>query len=246
MNSFEIELESLKKFDQKTKSVKGYFYGQKSRYIKNYYKIKRELNKRDLILDIGANPPYFLASLKRIGYNIEGLDINPNFDSELIKEEKLTIKKCDIEKERFPYKDNYFDKIILSEVFEHLYVNPIHCMKEIRRILKKGGKLILTAPNGYSIKRIFNFLMGKGLSENPYREFNLFNQLGYRGHIREYSAKEMINFLENTGFFIIKTEYISYQHMRLRNSPINSLFIKIIYFLFSNFRSHIIIIANKK
>lgn len=242
-NKFEIELDKLKLFDEKTKSIKRYFYGQRSRYIDNYDMIKKFLSLNNRILDVGANPLYFLATLKRLGYHIEGLDINPNLDSDLIKKESLKITKCDIEKEKFPYEDHSFDVVILSEVFEHLYVNPLHCMREIKRILKKDGKLILTTPNGYSLKCIGNFVLGRGLSENPFREFNLMNTHCYRGHIREYSMGELKDFLQKTNFKIEDSFYISYEHVGLRNKNLLRIFSKFIYFIFPKFKSHIIIIA---
>ena len=44
-----------------------------------------------------------------------------------------------------PVSDNTFDVIMCIEVFEHL-PNPIDALVELNRVLKPGGKLILTAP----------------------------------------------------------------------------------------------------
>lgn len=242
---FEEELNNLKKFDKLTKSPKGYFSIQVSRYVNNYKKICNHLKKKDRILDIGSNPPYFLAAIKSMGHKIEGLDINPSLDSELIKEYKLKIKKCDIEQEPFPYKDNSFDKIILSEVFEHLYVNPIYTMKEISRVLKNKGELIFTTPNGYSLKRVGKFILGRGSSANPYSSFSSFIEYGYRGHIREYSLSELKDFLEKTGFIVTENCYTSYEHMFIKKNKLLNLFVRFIYYLLPSLRSHIIIIAEK-
>ena len=42
-------------------------------------------------------------------------------------------------------KDESFDVVLCSEVLEHL-PNPVEALKEFKRLLKKDGKLILTAP----------------------------------------------------------------------------------------------------
>ena len=45
----------------------------------------------------------------------------------------------------FPFKNAFFDSVITSEVFEHVF-NPDEFIKEIFRVLKPGGKLLLTVP----------------------------------------------------------------------------------------------------
>lgn len=245
MKIFEKELNELEKYDVETKHTKKYFFGQRDRYLRNYLELKKIISFKDKILDVGSNPLYFLATLKRLGYEIEGIDLNPDYDSYFISQERLIIKKCDIEKERFPYKDESFDKIIFSEVFEHLYVNQIHCLNELRRILKKGGKLILTTPNGYSLKRILNFILGKGMSEDPYKCFEDFIKMGIRGHIREYSSKEINNFLKRTGFTVKKGIYLFYPHQRIKDKFFLSNLVSFFYLIFPTFRSHIIFIIEK-
>jgi len=244
IEEFELILDDIGSSIKYKKDYK-YFLGQRLRWIGNFKVLKEYLNKKDKILEVGSFPSYFLATLKEGGYNIEGLDIDPNREKNFIKDKELIVEKCDIEKELFPIKDNETDKVILGEVFEHLYINPIFTMKEIRRILKKKGKLILTTPNGYSIKRIINFLKGKGASENPFDEFDKLNTVGHRGHIREYSVYELKDFLKKSGFKVEYIYYISFDHLRLKSKPFLSLIIKFLYWMLPKFRSHIIIIAKK-
>ena len=44
---------------------------------------------------------------------------------------------------RIPFSDNYFDSVLSSEVFEHVF-NLNELMMEISRVTKKGGKLLIT------------------------------------------------------------------------------------------------------
>jgi ubiquinone/menaquinone biosynthesis C-methylase UbiE len=44
-----------------------------------------------------------------------------------------------------PFKDDHFDSILCSEVAEHLFDLPA-ALGEMNRVLKKGGKLLLTCP----------------------------------------------------------------------------------------------------
>lgn len=54
---------------------------------------------------------------------------------------------CDIT--NIPVDDSSFDVILLTEVLEHL-PEPFLALKELNRILKKGGYLYLTAPQGWA------------------------------------------------------------------------------------------------
>jgi len=248
-NEFKKTLENLEKERINKKSYpsegRGYFYMHKGRYIKNYNVIKNILKKDEQILDLGSVPCHFIACLQRMQYNVVGIDKDPSRDKKFISQESLKIHKCDIEENKLPFKDNSFDVIIFSEIIEHLYVNPIFTLKEIKRILKKDGKLILTSPNGYSLKRVVKFLFGKGLGEDPFQQFNKLFLQGHRGPVREYSLKELKSFLTNVGFKVEKTFFLFYNHYKLRNNPLAQSFLNLIYFILPFFRTHIIIIAKK-
>jgi len=47
--------------------------------------------------------------------------------------------------EDMPFKSQYFDTILATEVLEHCN-NPVAFLRECSRVLKKGGNLILSAP----------------------------------------------------------------------------------------------------
>ena len=46
---------------------------------------------------------------------------------------------------KIPFDDNFFDSILASEVMEHVF-NPDQVLKELNRVLKKDGKILITAP----------------------------------------------------------------------------------------------------
>jgi len=54
--------------------------------------------------------------------------------------------RCDITRQKLPFKSNIFDKVYSSFVFEHL-ANPEFVLKEMVRVLKKGGEIEIHTNN---------------------------------------------------------------------------------------------------
>ena len=55
-----------------------------------------------------------------------------------------------------PFANETFNKILLMEVIEHLDAGDINsCLQEIKRVLKKGGYLIVTTPNSWNKVLLF-------------------------------------------------------------------------------------------
>lgn len=60
----------------------------------------------------------------------------------------------DVTKKKLPFKNKFFDKIVMCNVLEHLDT-PMFALKEIRRVLKDTGKLIIVVPNCDNIIKVF-------------------------------------------------------------------------------------------
>lgn len=100
------------------------------------------------VLDVGCGYGELLSQAASAYQDAEffGIDYSP----ERVKESGLArvkTQRVDIEEERFPFEDAFFDVIFCTEVLEHLR-EPAGCFREIRRVLKTGGRAIFTVPNG--------------------------------------------------------------------------------------------------
>jgi len=187
-----------------------YFRNQKNRYIPDLETIKKWYNGGK-ILEMGSVPCHFTYILKKMGLAVTGLDIDPNRSKQFIEKHKLDVIKCDIEKDKIPFKNNSFDLVIFNEILEHLRIDPIFALKEVNRVLKPNKNMILTTPNLYSIINISSFLMGKSIND-AYDEFDKIHTLGHAGHVREFSSNEVKRFLKNTGFEVIEAKFINYDY----------------------------------
>lgn len=196
----------------------NYFSNQKKRYISDLKFIEHYYKKGE-ILEVGSLPCHLTALLKKLSYSVIGLDLNPNRAKEFIEKYKLTVIKCDIENDKIPFENDRFNFIIFNEIFEHLRIDPISTLKELNRVLSPSGIMMLTTPNLYSLPNIISFLLGRGFND-PYEEFEKLHTIGHMGHIREYSIKEVIRFLENTGFEVTDIKFRKYEGDRKSIIPI--------------------------
>lgn len=85
--------------------------------------------------------------------------------------------------EKLPFEKNFFDIILLNDVLEHLE-NPKIALKNIWRVLKKGGILYITTPNLNIVrKKIFRNSDKKvhHISLFPHSNlFSLLNSMGFK------------------------------------------------------------------
>lgn len=116
------------------------------------------------------------------------------------EEMSFEMLNVDVERDRFPFPDVYFDVALCCELIEHLTADPMHMLIELNRVLKWGGLLIVTTPNISSA-----FSIGKALSGNSpyvYGEYNP-KSPGDR-HSREYAPSEIKLALNAAGFKTVK------------------------------------------
>jgi len=86
-----------------------------------------------------------------------------------------------------PVADASFDVILCTEVLEHV-PEPIRAVKEFARIVKPGGKVLLTAP------------LGSGLHQEPYHFYGGYTPHWYRRFLHE-AGFEDIQIEPNGDFF---------------------------------------------
>ncbi len=145
------------------------------------------IQPKDFVLDLGcANGRDLIELSNRNFTNFLGVDISPEMISEAKKE--LVLRKIDEKKvmvgdaTNLEFADSTFDKVIASEMIEHIpdYKKAI---AEIHRVLKNNGCLIITTPNRRSWYGLDNFIyrlilnIFKKSSVHPYDEWKSFSEL---------------------------------------------------------------------
>jgi SAM-dependent methyltransferase len=147
------------------------------------------------------------AALKDLGYEMSALDLAPERFAKAIEHLGLDIRTCDVETGPVPFDADTFDGIVFNELFEHLRINPIFTMQESHRVLRPGGRLLLSTPNLRSFRGIRNLLLrhqGHAASASIYQQYEKLENLGHMGHVREYTTIEVSDFLTRVGFRVEK------------------------------------------
>lgn len=100
--------------------------------------------KDKTILEIGCGTGTLLNLLRKKN-KVYGVDASKT-GIEKAKSKNIESYLLDVNTAILPFADDYFDITICLETIEHLE-NPYHCLKEIRRVLKKNGQLLISIPN---------------------------------------------------------------------------------------------------
>ena len=158
------------------------------------------------LLDVGSFPGHLSALAQQRGWEVTGL--NNDIEGarpwatflDRCRARKIEILGCDVERAPFPAPTATFDAVLFCELFEHLYWNPFHTLKEIFRVLRPGGLLVLTTPNWRRAETLFRWLHDWGAQppvSRPY--YALFPSLLYHRHNREYTGSELDYYLARQG-----------------------------------------------
>ena len=159
--------------------------------VRNPY-FKRFLEPSDgaSILDVGCGVGYFTALLSEAGGDVCGVDVDPSSIS--VATQMIGNKFVIGSAEWLPFQDNSFDKILCSEVLEHI-VDDNRAVSEIRRVAKPGAVIVLTVPSpeGLFGARIKSICHGHDDIHGP------------EAHQRDgYTRSELRTLLESNGILI--------------------------------------------
>ena len=107
---------------------------------------------------------------------------------------ELTSAHFNLEEDVFPWPDDTFDVVVFCEIIEHLLMDPARVLREIHRVLRPGGRLILTTPNVDRLDNVLRLVAGANIYD-PYSGYG-----PYGRHNREYNRHELHLLLTHLGF----------------------------------------------
>jgi methionine biosynthesis protein MetW len=148
------------------------------------------------LLDIGCWDGRLMELIRQTNLyqDLYGIDII-NEAIENVKLKGFNAQLVDLNNEPLPFPDDYFDTVVLLAVLEHIF-DPYSVIKEINRVLRPGGLLIIDVPNVASFSNRTRILFGRipVTSGDP----------GWDGgHLHYFTKSALDEFLQRSGFYVI-------------------------------------------
>ena len=151
---------------------------------------------KGVILDIGAADGLFTEIVLKTtkAKKVIGIDVlksSVDWANDYYKKnKKLEFKLGDAHKLNFP--PSTFDAVYALEVLEHVH-DPQKVLKEIKRVLKKGGHAILLVPAENLIFKIVWLL------------WNLSGRMIWKdAHLHHYSNDQLVKLCKDVGFEVVE------------------------------------------
>lgn len=185
------------------------YYGKKNirfnRFVEFFIHLFRKRRARAIniffgsrpgrILDIGCGRALMLQELKQQGWKCYGIEYS-KISSEYARDISGVLIKIALDLPSCKFPEKHFDVVSLWHVFEHLK-NPTEVLKEIKKILKPEGVLLMEVPNFSSWQSRMNG--GKWIYLEAPR------------HLYHFSKKGLVQFLDRAGFQKQKISTFSFE-----------------------------------
>ncbi len=169
-----------------------------------------EPGRDDRILDCGCGMGFYLKLLSSVATgSYSGLDGDARalaFARQALAGQGIALAYGDVL--HMPYADASFDKVLFTEVLEHL-PNDREGLAEVRRVLKPGGVLALTVPDRHypflydPINRVAEGLLRRPIRRGPFAGI-------WANHFRLYDAEEVDARLREAGFEILQVRRLTH------------------------------------
>ena len=116
-----------------------------------------KFKKSEKILDLGCGDGLNIKVLRQKGVkNIVGVDIAPEL-LKLARKSNPKIKFVKASAEKLPFKAKTLDVVLVDSVFHH-FLTYEKALKEIKRVLKPGGRLCFIEPHKSIFRSFYDYV----------------------------------------------------------------------------------------
>lgn len=161
------------------------------------------------LFDVGCGDGQFLHRMNQKGWQGAGVDFDAAAIEKGRKEYGLNLAVGDFQ--NVPIEESAFDAVTMSHVIEHV-PDPVACLDKCRRLLRAGGRLVVTTPNIGSLGHQQFKAAWRGLE--PPRHLHIFNHR-LLGECARRAGLKIIR----TGSTAVNADYLINASMAIANAP---------------------------
>jgi ubiquinone/menaquinone biosynthesis C-methylase UbiE len=182
------------------------------------------------ILDVGTASGNIATLLAEKGFEAFALDLNKNFLNYAKKKREFgKIIYVHADAMHLPFGANVFDAVILGEIIEHV-AYPEKLIVEAKKVLKKGGILIITTPNNHLFLGMLSGNRPEQFKFDGFKERKdlVKKQFGPAGkdHLFVFSLKSLQKLVSQKGVYTLEKGYTNSGLINNLTFPIISFFPK--------------------
>jgi 2-polyprenyl-3-methyl-5-hydroxy-6-metoxy-1,4-benzoquinol methylase len=176
-----------------------------------------------VIVDVGCGDGAATGMVHRLGHTVVGIDWSM-MALRHAQQQGLLLIRGGVDAPGLPLATGSADVVILSEVIEHI-VDTDSAIDEIHRVLRPGGRLLLSTPNlaawynrgllALGVQPIFTEVSLRGVYGRPGSQV--------AGHLHMFTKRALTGFLTARGFTCERVEGAPYQDVPLVLRPLDRL-----------------------
>jgi SAM-dependent methyltransferase len=207
----EVDMESRKKKfyesipEENPKGLLGWFFTRLRKFGKPQASVVFDLlptGKR--LLDVGCGYGSLAIRAKGKFEEAHGIDLaanrikkaKANADQRFPDSKQIHFSVADVDN-GIPYTDSAFDAVTCAAIVEHLFCPPHHIMRELNRVLTKGGTLIVVVPNIAWLPCRLSLLFGRlPRTSDAERDWDA-------GHLHYFTMFSLCELFKDAGFNVV-------------------------------------------
>jgi len=175
------------------------------------------------VLDVGSEGGILLSLLSELGHECHAVDItdDPAAFPEVYVKKGIRFSFCNVEVDRLPYPDDYFDALSCCQCLEHFTHSHLPALQEFIRVLKPGGLLEIDVPNVASFRNRSRLMRGKNITYDYEKHYLNEKPIMYNGlhfypfrHNREFTRDELEILFRRAGFREIRVGFLRSRRVR--------------------------------
>jgi methionine biosynthesis protein MetW len=154
----------------------------------------------ETLLDVGCGEGTLAAMAREKFRAVHGIDISHEA-VRLAAEHGVRAVRVNLNTEPIPHPDMSFDAVVTLDVIEHVF-DPVRFVREIHRVLRPGGALVISTPNIRKLQRIWSIVRGRFPRTS-------YDPVGFDGgHLHYFTSLDLKTLLEDNGYHVVLVDGI--------------------------------------